>query len=70
MKRMLGAAALTLSGSATAFGFDQAVQAIVERYKAQEPVAAADVGELMRQSAEIAVTLHFHLASAGALQLR
>jgi hypothetical protein len=48
MKTLLAATALTLAFGSSAFGFDTATQAIIDRHKANKPVAITDVATLMR----------------------
>jgi hypothetical protein len=47
---MLAASALTLLGSAMALGFDATTQGVIDHYKGQKLVRAADIAELMRAS--------------------
>ena len=50
MKPMFAAIVLVVLGCATASGFDATTEAITTRYKAQKPVSAADLADLMRSS--------------------
>lgn len=50
MTRMLAALALFFAGTAAVLSFDSATQAIIDRYKAQKPVAGADLAKLMQAS--------------------
>lgn len=50
MKTMLAATALTLALGSSAFAFDTATQAIVDRHKASKPVSISDIATLMASS--------------------
>lgn len=50
MKTMLAATALTLAFGSSAFAFDTATQAIIDRQKTNKPVAIADIATLMQSS--------------------
>ena len=50
MKTLLAATALTLAFGSSAFAFDTASQAIIDRHKANKPVAISDIATLMSSS--------------------
>jgi hypothetical protein len=50
MKTLLAATALTLAFGSSAFAFDTATQAIIDRHKANKPVSISDIATLMQSS--------------------
>lgn len=50
MKTLLAATALTLAFGSSAFAFDTATQAIIDRHKANKPVSITDIATLMQSS--------------------